>query len=99
MTKATSLAGQSLLMHIQQYMIKDFRIKRVVSDGEASMKAVRTEVEALGVQLNILGHGSHAPHAESAIRHVKNKARSVVHSLSFPLASKFAACSRIRYTR
>lgn len=90
-TKAKSLAGQSLLMHIQQYMIKGFRIKRVVSDGEASIKAVRTEVEALRVQLNILGHGSHAPHAESAIRHVKNKARSVVHSLSFPLVSKFAA--------
>ena len=43
-TKAKSLAGQSLLMHIQQYMIKGFRIKRVVSDGEASIKAVRTEV-------------------------------------------------------
>ena len=41
--------------------------------------------------MNILGHGSHAPHAKSAIRHVKNKARSVVHSLSFPLVSKFAA--------
>lgn len=83
--------GQSLLMHIQQYMIKGFRIKRVISDGEASIKAVRLEVEALGVQLNILGHGSHAPHVESAIRHIKNKARSVLHSLSFPLASKFAA--------
>ena len=89
--KAKSNAGQSLLMHIQQYMIKGFRIKRVTSDGEASIKAVRPEVESLGVQLNILGHGSHAPHVESATRHINNKARSVVNSLSFPLASKFAA--------
>ena len=72
-------------------MIKGFRIKRVTSDGEASIKAVRPEVESLGVQLNILGHGSHVPHVESAIRHIKNKARSVVNSLSFSLASKFAA--------
>ena len=83
--------GQSLLMHIQQYMIKGFRIKRVISDGEASIKAVRPEVESLGVQLDILGHGSHVPHVESAIRHMKNKARSVVNSLSFSLASRFAA--------
>ena len=67
------------------------RIKRLTSDGEASIKAVRPEVESLGVQLNILGHGSHAPHVESATRHINNKARSVVNSLSFPLASKFAA--------
>ena len=89
--KAKSHAGQSLLMHIQQYMIKGFRINRVTSDGEASIKAVRSEAESLGAELNILGHGSHAPHIESAIRHIKNKARSVLHSLSFSLASKLAA--------
>ena len=54
------------------------------------IKAFRPEIEALGVQLNILGHGSHTPHDESAIRHIKSKTRTVLHSLSFPLASKVA---------
>lgn len=59
-------------MHINQYAAKGFSIKRVTSDGEASVRAVRSDVEALGVELNILGHGSHTPHAEAAIRHIKN---------------------------
>ena len=58
-------------------MLKGFRIKRVTSDGEGSIKAFRPEIELLGVQLNVLGHGSHTPHAESALRHIKNKARAV----------------------
>ena len=58
-------------------MLKGFRIKRVTSDGEGSIKAFRPEIELLGVQLNVLGHGSHTPHAESALRHIKNKTRAV----------------------
>ena len=88
--RAKSYAGQAVILHIQEYMLKGFRIKRVTSDGEGSIKAFRPEIEQLGVQLNVLGHGSHTPHAESAIRHIKNKARAVLHSLSFPLASKLA---------
>ena len=84
-------AGQSLLTHIQQYHEKGFFIKRVTSDGEPSIKAVRSEVERLGVELNILGHGSHTPHAEAGIRHIKNKARSTKLSLAFPLPAKLGA--------
>ena len=88
---AKSKAGRSLLMHIQQYAAKGFSIKRVTSDGEASVRAVKSDVEALGVELNILGHGSHTPHAEAAIRHIKNKARSTMYSLPYSLPSKLAA--------
>jgi hypothetical protein len=81
-------AGQSLLTHIQQYHEKGFFIKRVTSDGEPSIKAVRSEVERLGVELNILGHGSHTPHAEAAIRHIKKKQdRQKSASLSLSLQS------------
>ena len=45
----------------------------------------------MNISLTILGHGSHTAHAESAIRHVKNKARAILHSLPFPLASALAA--------
>ena len=89
--KSRSLAGKALLLHIQQYLSKGFRITTVTSDGEGAVKTVRRDVENLGIDLNILGHGSHAPHAEAAIRHVKNKARSTLHSLPFPLPSKLTA--------
>ena len=89
--KSRSLAGKALLLHIQQYLSKGFRITTVTSDGEGAVKTVRRDVESHGIELNILGHGSHAPHAEAAIRHVKNKARSTLHSLPFPLPSKLAA--------
>ena len=82
-------SGQSLLAHLELYASKGFTINRVTSDGEPAIKALRDDIEAQGIELNILGHGSHAPHAESAIRHVKNMARSTVHSLGYPLPPRW----------
>ena len=87
--ESRSKAGQALLQHILQYQSKGFYITRVTTDGESSIKSVRSQIEALGVDVNILGHGSHAPHAESAIRHVKNKGRAIYHSLQH----KIGRCS------
>jgi hypothetical protein len=84
-------AGLSLLDHISKYTAKGFRIRRVTSDGEGAVKSVSSDVEALGIELNIVGHGSHTPHAESATRILKNKARSTLHSLRFPLPFKLVA--------
>jgi Reverse transcriptase (RNA-dependent DNA polymerase) len=84
-------AGAALVNHITQYHNKGFLIKRVTSDGEGSIKASRPQVESLGADLNILGHGSHTPHAKSAIRHIKNKARSTIHSLPYVLPAKLCA--------
>jgi hypothetical protein len=89
--KSKAKAGASLMLHINQYTAKGFRIKRVTSDGEPAIKAAKHDLEAIGVELNVLGHGSHTPHAESAIRHIKNKGRSTLHSLLFPLPSKLVA--------
>ena len=61
----------------------------MTSDGEGAVRSVG--VEELGAQLNILGHGSHTPHAESAIRHVKNKSRSTLYRLPYPLPTRLAA--------
>ena len=88
---ARAKAGQALLMHIKQYMSKGFVINRVTSDGEASIKATKHDIEAFGVELNILGHGSHTPHAEAAIRHIKNKARSTLYSLGYKLPNRLAS--------
>ena len=85
-----SKAGKALLLHLNQYKAKGFHIRTVTSDGEGAVKSARTLVEDFGAQVNILGHGSHTPHAEAAIRHVKNKARSTLYSLPFPLPLRLA---------
>lgn len=72
-TGSKAKAGQSLLAHIGMYMSKGFVINRVTTDGEPAIKAVKAEVEALGIELNVLGHGSHVPHAEAAIKLIKNQ--------------------------
>jgi Reverse transcriptase (RNA-dependent DNA polymerase) len=88
--KSKSKAGAALLEHIQKYKLYGFTVKRVTSDGEPSIRAIKSDVENIGVALNLLGHGSHAPHAEAAIRHVKNKARSTKFSLPYELPSRWA---------
>jgi hypothetical protein len=89
--KSKSKAAESLFIHIRQYEAKGFRIKTVTSDGEPAIRAAKQDLESRGIELNILGRGSHTPHAESAIRHIKNKARSTAHSLAFSLASRLVA--------
>jgi hypothetical protein len=86
--RSRSKAGKALLLHLAQYQAKGFRVTSVTSDGEGAVKSSRNEIQALGVELNILGRGSHAPHAESAIRHIKNKARSTLQSLLFKISAK-----------
>ena len=91
--KATSgskaKAGQSLLAHLDTYASKGFKINRVTTDGEPAIRAIKTQLEHRGTELNILGHGSHVPHAESAIRHIKNMARSTLHNLGYPFPSRW----------
>ena len=83
--KSKAKSGHCLLEHLRIYNSHGFNIKRVTSDGEPAIKAVKSNVENTVVEMNILDHGSHTPHAEGAIRHVKNKARSTVASLPYTM--------------
>jgi hypothetical protein len=71
--RSKARAGASLMLHINQYTVKGFRIKRVTFDGEPTIKAAKHDIESIGVELNVLGHGSHTPHAESSISHITKK--------------------------
>jgi hypothetical protein len=88
--KSKAKAGEALEEHIHSYTARGFIIRTVTSDGEPAVKAMFNELKAQNVILNIMGHGTHIPHVESAIRHLKNKARSTAFSLSFTLPSKLA---------
>jgi hypothetical protein len=94
-SKSRKKAGKALLIHLHEYEMKGFHIRSVTSDNEGAIKAVKPSIKDLGIEVYVQGHGTHIPHAESAIRHVKNKARAVLHGLQFPLPSKLAAALRL----
>ena len=88
--KSKAKAGEALEDHISNYRARGFIISIVTSDGEPAIRAMAKELSDQGVTLNVLGHGTHVPHVESAIRHIKNKARSTAFSLQYTLPSKLA---------
>ena len=65
--KAESFAGAALLNHIQTYGAKGFTVSTVTPDGEPSIVSMRQVLLQNNITLNVLGRGSHAHHAESAI--------------------------------
>ena len=88
-TKTKDQVGLSLLDHCDRYITQGFKVTRVTSDGELSIKSVRTELLKRNIEFNVRGHGSHAPHAESAIRHIKNKARSTALNLPYAIPTRW----------
>jgi hypothetical protein len=81
--KAKLFAGAALLNHIQIYEAKRFTVSTVTSHGEPSIVSMKQVLyqNNITLALNFLGRGSDAHHAESAICHFQNKARSTAHSL------------------
>ena len=88
--KSKAKAGEALEEHITSYRARGFIIRTVTSDGEPAVKAMFNQLKGENIILNVMGHGTHIPHVESAIRHLKNKARSTAFSLPFTLPSKLA---------
>jgi hypothetical protein len=62
-----------LLNHIRIYEAKGFQVSSVTSDPEPSIVALKTVLQQSNITLNVLGRGSHAHHAESAIRHIQKQ--------------------------
>ena len=89
-SKSKAKAGEAILDHLSHYSSRDFTVNIVTSDGEPSIRYMSQALMQSGTYLNFLGHGKHVLHAESAIRHVKNKARSIAFSLQYTLPSKIA---------
>ena len=56
--RCKSRAGTALIDHINKYQAHGFTIKCVTTDGEPAIRAAKTDIEQMGVQINVLGHGS-----------------------------------------
>ena len=62
-----------------------FKSKMVVFDGESSIGTVRDTIREMGAELEQLPHGQHVEICERKQRVIKERARSVIHSLFFKL--------------
>ena len=89
-SRSKANAGEALEERITSYRARGLIITTITSDGEPVINAMSHKLQQEGITQNIMGHGAHIPHIESAIRHIKNKARSTAFSLLFTLPSKLA---------
>jgi hypothetical protein len=67
------------------YEAKGFTVSTVTLDDEPSIVTLKQVLLQNNITLNVLGRGSHAHHAESAVCHVQNEERSTAHSLPYTL--------------
>ena len=65
--KSKAKAGEALEEHITSYRARGFIIRTVTSDGEPAVKAMFNQLQGENIILNVIGHGTHIPHVESAI--------------------------------
>ena len=83
---------------------QNFMTAMIMSDGERGVTSIITELEALGVEVDISGAGGHVARVERRIRVIKERLRSsVAYHLPFALSSMgIAMCilycvSRLNY--
>ena len=93
-THATKLLSRSIyhmraaLQHIiADYQSKLFVIENIYSDQELSLKGLVGTFAQQGIELKFVGSGSHVPLVERKIRSVKEKIRTILHSLPYKLSS------------
>lgn len=62
----------------------------IMSDGEGAVKAIKGDIEALGVKVNITGAGGHVPVIERGIRTIKDRVRSITSVLPFKITKRIS---------
>jgi hypothetical protein len=80
---------KALNIQLKDLKAHGFSAKAVLADGEGGIHAIKDELKAQGIQFNPASAGQHVPVAEAAIKEIKEKFRSVYHSLPYRLAAKF----------
>jgi hypothetical protein len=75
-----------------------FEAKLIMSDGEGAVAKLRTELNLLGVEMDVSGAGGHVARVERRLQVVKVHKRTHIHHLPFALSLLALYCvSRINY--
>ena len=64
---------------------QNFRASLIISEGEGAVEKLVTELNSLGVEVDISGAGGHVPRAERPIQEVKERVRAYSHYLPFTM--------------
>ena len=75
----------ALLEQLSRYTSERFDVRAVVSDGEGAVEQLRPELGRLGILVDKSGTGQHVPVAERMNRTIKERVRSILHSLPYRL--------------
>jgi len=76
-----------LLEQLASYTAAGYKIETMLADNEGGVMANRTALEERGVLVNPSSAGKHVPVVENAVRTVKSRVRTHIHSLPFLLSS------------
>ena len=79
------LIWKALSKQLSLYASKGFTISSILSDHEGGLVALKTNIERLGITINIAGPDQHVPAIENRVKTVKERVRCTLHSLPFQL--------------
>jgi hypothetical protein len=68
---------------IGHYAKEGFKVKQILSDGEGGVVAIKNELEAQGIAVNLTAQNEHVPEIERAGRQLKERVRGVVNTLPY----------------
>ena len=91
-TRSVEHVRTALWRQVSFYSARGFIVRRLFTDGEGAIAALRTEIEGVvKIAVNLSGAGSHVPLVEVKIRQVKERVRGILnvlpHSLPHSLLS------------
>jgi hypothetical protein len=89
--RSKSSIRRALNEQIASYKAQRFQIKTLLTDGEGAIASLKSELNANGIVVNPSGPGQHVPDIERKIREVKERMRTVLHSLPFTLPQSLLA--------
>ena len=85
--RAKASIRKALSDQITVYKSKQFRVTTLLSDGEGAIASLTSEIQGSGITVNPNGSGQHAVVVERNLRTIKERARSIISSLAFVIAS------------
>jgi hypothetical protein len=83
--RGTKNVKEAVIKQNNVYKSRGFTVSSVISDGEGAVKAIKNDLEAAGIVVNIVGAGAHVPKAERNVRLVKERVRAIIQVLPFNL--------------
>jgi hypothetical protein len=83
--RATAQIRDALQAHVNVYKAAQFNVMRLSTDGEGGMDAAVPLLAKLGITVNQVGAGEHVHIIENKIKTIKERVRSILHSLPFSL--------------